>query len=194
MAQESVTESFAQGVSILMETGVGCVVFVHKTTEGWEALLNGMMTAGRVIVASWPVATEMSHRFNAREVAALATSVHLVWRPRPDDAPVGDWADVPRELPKRVGDWMERLQSEGIRGVDLVFACIGPALEQILGTSEAKARNGTAGAIKEDCPTDTVCFHCQQCAEKYLKARGRRIRSTPEGRSYWEMDGVRSTC
>jgi HEPN domain-containing protein len=24
--------------------------------------------------------------------------------------------------------------------------------------------------LKEDCPTDTVCFHCQQCAEKYLKA------------------------
>lgn len=23
----------------------------------------------------------------------------------------------------------------------------------------------------EDCPYDTVCFHAQQCAEKYLKAR-----------------------
>jgi HEPN domain-containing protein len=23
---------------------------------------------------------------------------------------------------------------------------------------------------KEDCPFDTVCFHCQQCIEKYLKA------------------------
>ncbi len=33
------------------------------------------------------------------------------------------------ELPRRVGDWMERLQSEGVRGADLVFACIGPALE-----------------------------------------------------------------
>jgi len=22
----------------------------------------------------------------------------------------------------------------------------------------------------ENCPVDTVCFHCQQCAEKYLKA------------------------
>jgi HEPN domain-containing protein len=22
----------------------------------------------------------------------------------------------------------------------------------------------------KDCPTDTVCFHAQQCAEKYLKA------------------------
>ena len=34
-----------------------------------------------------------------------------------------------RELPDRVGDWIERLQAEGIRGADLVFACIGPALE-----------------------------------------------------------------
>jgi hypothetical protein len=91
---------------------------------------------------------------------------------------------------------MERLQSEGIRGADLVFACIGPALEiysryskvvdaeereiplggdpealephrrgflsyvwevvgrtaleQVLGTPEAKARNSTAGALEED--------------------------------------------
>lgn len=24
--------------------------------------------------------------------------------------------------------------------------------------------------LADKCPTDTVCFHCQQCAEKYLKA------------------------
>ncbi len=65
----------------------------------------------------------------ARDSAALATSVHLVCRPRPEHASVGDWGDVLRELPVRVGDWMTRLQSEGIRGADLVFACIGPALE-----------------------------------------------------------------
>ena len=46
-----------------------------------------------------------------------------------EDAPIGDWENVLRELPDRVGDWMERLQDEGIRGADLVFACIGPALE-----------------------------------------------------------------
>jgi hypothetical protein len=80
---------------------------------------------------------------------------------------------------------MERLQGEGVRGADLVFACIGPALEifsrytkvetaegrevkldeyltkvwevvgrsalaQVLGTAEAKARNGAAGAVEED--------------------------------------------
>src|SRR5690606_23422373 len=79
--------------------------------------------------ASWPIATEMGSRLRARDSAALATSIHLVCRPRPDDAPIGDWNDVLRELPKRVGEWMERLQVEGIRGADLVFACIGPALE-----------------------------------------------------------------
>jgi hypothetical protein len=53
----------------------------------------------------------------------------IICRPRDDDAGVGDWGEVVRELPKRIGDWMERLSAEGIRGADLVFACIGPALE-----------------------------------------------------------------
>ena len=39
----------------------------------------------------------------------------------------------------------------------------------------SKAENdlkNAANTLKmgEDCPTDTVCFHAQQCAEKYLKA------------------------
>ena len=121
--------AFAEGRRVLREDGIGSVVFAHKTTEGWEALLSGMIRGGWTVTASWPIATEMGSRLRARESAALATSVHLVCRPRPDDAPVGDWADVLRELPARVADWMERLQGEGIRGADLVFACIGPALE-----------------------------------------------------------------
>ncbi|ACA59052.1 DUF1156 domain-containing protein [Candidatus Desulforudis audaxviator] len=183
--EEGMRAAFAEGRRVLREDGVGCVVFAHKTTEGWEALLSGMSQAGWTITGSWPVATERGARLRARESAALATSVHLVCRPRPENAPVGDWADVLRELPKRVGDWMERLQSEGIRGADLVFACIGPALEifsrysrvetadgrevklaeylekvwevvgrtaleQVLGTAEAMARNSAVGALEED--------------------------------------------
>jgi len=183
--EAGMARAFAEGRRVLNDSGVGCVVFAHKTTEGWEALLSGMIRGGWTITASWPVATEMGSRLNARETASLATSVHLVCRPRPDDAGVGDWADVLRELPTRVSEWMERLQREGIRGADLVFACIGPALEifsryakvetadgrevllaeylekvwevvgrsalaQVLGTAEAKARNGAAGAVEED--------------------------------------------
>jgi hypothetical protein len=194
--EETMAKVFAEGRRVLREDGVGSVVFAHKTTEGWEALLSGMIRGGWTITGSWPIATEMATRMRARESAALATSVHLVCRPRSDDAPVGDWGEVHRELPKRVAEWIERLQSEHIRGADLVFACIGPALEiyskyskvvdaedreiplggdpeatephkrgylayvweavgraaleQVLGTAEAGARNGAAGAIEED--------------------------------------------
>jgi putative DNA methylase len=183
--EQTMANAFAEGRRVLRRDGVGSVVFAHKTTEGWEALLGGMIRGGWTITGSWPIATEMGSRLRARESAALATSVHLICRPRPNDAPIGDWAEVLRELPRRVADWMERLQGEGVRGADLVFACIGPALEifsryekietaegrevglpeylqkvwevvgrsalaQVLGTAEAKARNGATGAVEED--------------------------------------------
>ena len=127
--EETMGRACAEGRRVLREDGIGSVVFAHKTTEGWEALLAGLIRGGWTITGSWPIATEMGSRLRARDSAALATSVHLICRPRPADAPVGDWADMLRELPPRVGEWMERLQGEGVRGADLVFACIGPALE-----------------------------------------------------------------
>ena len=183
--EETMARAFTEGRRVLHDDGVGSVVFAHKTTEGWEALLSGMIRGGWTITGSWPIATEMTTRLRARDSAALATSVHLVCRPRPEDAPTGDWADVLRELPKRVGAWMEHLQDEGVRGADLVFACVGPALEvfsrysrvetsegdeiglpkylqrvweevgrtaleNVLGTEEAQARNGQAGVLEED--------------------------------------------
>jgi len=127
--EDGMTGAFTEGRRILRKDGIGSVVFAHKTTEGWEALLSGMIRGGWTITGSWPIETERSARLRARDSAALATSVHLICRPRPEDAPIGDWADVLRELPVRVTAWIERLQGEGIRGADLVFACIGPALE-----------------------------------------------------------------
>jgi putative DNA methylase len=183
--ETTIARAFSEGRRVTAEDGIASVVFAHKTTEGWEALLTGMIRGGWTITGSWPIATERPGRLRSQESAALATSVHLICRPRPERAPTGDWADVLRELPKRVGDWMERLQGEGVRGADLVFACIGPALEifsrhakvetadgqeialaeylekvweavgrtalaQVLGTADAKARNGAAGTLEED--------------------------------------------
>jgi len=127
--EAKIHDAFKEGRRLLRADGVGSVVFAHQTTEGWEAFLGGLTSAGWTVTASWPIATELASRARARENASLATSVHLICRPRPDDAGVGDWADVLHELPARVGDWIARLQHEGVRGADLVFACIGPALE-----------------------------------------------------------------
>ena len=183
--EQGMQHAFAEGRRILRDDGIGGVVFAHKTTEGWEALLSGMIQGGWTITGSWPIATERPGRLRSQNSAALATSVHLICRPRPDGAGTGDWGEVLHALPRRVGDWMQRLQDEGVRGADLVFACIGPALEifsryakvetaegrevtlaeylpkvwevvgraaleNVLGTAEAKARNGAAGALEED--------------------------------------------
>jgi putative DNA methylase len=147
--EEAMAKAFAEGRRVLREDGVGSVVFAHKTTEGWEALLSGLIRGGWTITGSWPIATEKPDRMRAMESAALATSVHLICRPRPEDAPVGDWAEVLRELPQRVSDWMERLQGEGIRGADLVFACIGPALEIFSRFSRVETAEGREVKLEE---------------------------------------------
>ena len=205
--EETMAKAFAEGRRVLNEDGIGSVVFAHKTTEGWEALLSGMIRAGWTITGSWPIATERPGRLRAQESAALATSVHLVCRPRAEDASVGEWADVLRELPERVGDWMQRLQGEGVRGADLVFACVGPALEiysrhsavetadgrvvalpaylervwevvgrealaQILGTAEARARNGAAGALEEDARLTALFLWTMQSTSEGMDSSG----------------------
>ncbi len=134
--------AFATGRSALEPDGIGAVVFAHKTTEGWEALLSGMLKGGWVITASWPITTEMSTRLRARDSAALAASVHLICRPRPEDAGVGGWEDILRELPGRIDEWMERLFGEGIRGADLIFSCIGPAMELFSRYSKVETAEG----------------------------------------------------
>ena len=42
-------KAFAEGRRVLHGDGVGSVVFAHKTTEGWEALLSGMIRGGWTI-------------------------------------------------------------------------------------------------------------------------------------------------
>jgi len=127
--ENMMAKAFAEGRKTLADHGIGSIVFAHKSTEGWEALLNGITKGGWTVTGSWPIATEMGTRLRARESAALATSIHLVCRPRPDNAGVGDWSHVLQELPQKVGKWIDRLEAEGVRGADLVFSCIGPALE-----------------------------------------------------------------
>ncbi len=179
--EQGMAAAFAEGRRVLRKDGVGSVVFAHKSTEGWEALLSGMISGGWTITGSWPVATEMGSRLNAREAASLATSVHLVCRPRPAHAPVGDWADVLRELPVRVADWMERLQDEGIRGADLVFACIGPALEIFSRCSAVETAEGRDVGLAE---------YLEKVWEVVGRAALRQVLGTAEARASNGLTGA----
>jgi len=224
--ERKMSAALAEGRRVIDDSGIGSVVFAHKTTEGWEALLAGIVQSQWVVTASWPIQTEMGVRLRAMESAALGASVHLVCRPRPETAPTGDWADVLQELNTRIGDWMERLSSEGVRGADLVFACIGPAMEiysrysrvedaegreiplggdpeatephkrgflayvweivgrtalqQVLGTAEARARNGAAGALEEDARLTALFLWTHQSTSSNGASNGAGSESSEE--------------
>lgn len=140
---------------VVVPNGLGVVVFAHKTTDAWEAMLQAVMDAGWVITASWPIDTENDSRLRAMNSAALASSVHLVCRPREKrdgsiqtDA-VGDWRDVLVELPNRIHEWMPRLADEGVVGADAIFSCLGPALEVFSQYSRVEKTSGEAVCLKE---------------------------------------------
>ncbi len=144
-------KAMAEGRRVLSPNGIGIVVFAHKTTTGWEAILQAMINAGWVVSASWPIDTERPGRLRAQESAALASSIHLVCHPREiaNDDSIGDWRDVLAELPKRIHEWMPRLAKEGIVGADAIFACLGPALEIFSRYSKVEKASGEVVALKE---------------------------------------------
>ena len=80
--------------------------------------------------------------------AALASSVHIVCRPRTSNE-IGDWRDVLQELPQRIHEWMPRLASEGVVGADAIFACLGPALEIFSRYSSVEKASGEIVTLKE---------------------------------------------
>lgn len=127
--------AFTEARRVAKPDGIGVVVFAHKSTAGWEAVLGALLDAGWVATASWPIDTERSARTNALGTASLGSSVHIVCRPRETEDgalasdTVGDWREVLRELPQRIHEWLPRLAEEGIVGADAIFACLGPALE-----------------------------------------------------------------
>jgi adenine-specific DNA methylase len=139
----------------LRPDGIAVIVFAHKSTAGWEAMLRAVVDAGWTITASWPIDTEMASRLRAQKSAALASSIHLVCRPRENadgtlrcDA-IGDWREVLEALPKRIREWMPRLADEGIVGADAIFACLGPALEIFSRYSKVEKASGEVVTLRE---------------------------------------------
>ncbi len=153
--EDMMGQAMAEGCRILDPSGICIVVFAHKSTSGWEAQLQSMVDAGWTITGSWPIDTEMGTRLRAMDSAALASSIHLVCRPRknPDGSlrtdDVGDWRDVLQELPRRIHEWMPRLAREGIVGADAIFSCLGPALEIFSRYSSVERADGTPVTLKE---------------------------------------------
>jgi putative DNA methylase len=105
------------------ETGEG-----GTASTGWEVLLEGMIRSGWEITATWPIRTELSNRMRSLGSNALASSVVLACRPRPENAGSitrrGFLGALKDEMPKA----LKELQQGSIPPVDLAQAAIGPGM------------------------------------------------------------------
>jgi putative DNA methylase len=106
---------------------------VEKTKEGevstgWETLLEGMVRSGWAITGTWPMRSELSNRMLAKDTNALASSIVLALRPRPDGAPQIDRRGFIARLKSELPAKLKELQQGKIAPVDLPQAAIGPGM------------------------------------------------------------------
>jgi putative DNA methylase len=96
-------------------------------STGWETMLSAIIHAGFSIVGTWPIRTELVTALKS-SVNALATSVVLVCRKRPEGAPMGTRRDFVMALKRELHAALDELRSSNIAPVDLAQSAIGPGI------------------------------------------------------------------
>lgn len=124
---------FAECRRVLKHDGIMTLMFTHKATGAWDALTKGLMEAGFIITASWPINTEAEGSLHIKDKSAANSTIFLVCRPRPelsDEDEVLFWEDLEPRVRSAVRSRIQDFQTAGIRGVDLYLSSFGPALEE----------------------------------------------------------------
>ncbi len=99
-----------------------------RASTGWETMLEGLITSGFTINGTWPVRTERSVRTRSLGSNALASSIVLVCRPRPEDTRAATRREFLNALKAELPAALRRLQQGNIAPVDLAQAAIGPGM------------------------------------------------------------------
>jgi len=117
-------------------------------STGWQTMLEGLFSSGFQVTGTWPMRSELSTRNVGRDTNALASSIVLACRPRPDSAPITTRKDflalLKKELPRALRD----LQKGNIAPVDLAQAAIGPGMAVFSRYGKVLESDGSAMRVR----------------------------------------------
>lgn len=121
-------KAFQEMHRVLKPNGIAVIVYAHKSTEGWETLINALLDSNLVITAAWPIDTEQKVRWRSYNSAALASSIYMVAR-KQERQPFGLYYEVKMELETHLQKKLWTLWEWGFSGADLFIAAIGLGIE-----------------------------------------------------------------
>ena len=126
--EDGLAKAFQEMHRVLKPDGIAVIVYAHKSTEGWETLINALLDSGLVVTGAWPIDTEKKSRLRAINSAVLASSIYMVVRKK-EQEPFGLYQDVKAELETFLEQKLFILWEWGFSGADLFIAAIGLGIE-----------------------------------------------------------------
>ena len=123
----------------------------EKVSVGWEPFLQGLVDAGLMVTATWPINTEKPGGSRSRK-AMLSSSVVIVCRCRPANAPMvtrGRFiAALQEELPDSIRRLQEQYQKDNIASVDMAQSAIGPGMQVFSRYSKVVETDGSVMPVR----------------------------------------------
>ncbi len=116
-------------------------------STGWETMLDGLITVGFTITGTWPMRTELISNLK-KNIGSLASSIVLVCRPRPVDAPIASRREFLNALRSELPIALKNLQHGSIAPVDLAQASIGPGMAIYSRYSKVIESDGTSLSVR----------------------------------------------
>jgi len=131
-------------------------------STGWETMLGSLVGAGLTVEGTWPVRTERGTRSISIGTNALASSIVLVCRKRPDDAPTTTRTEFRRLLRQELPAALKNLQRGNIAPVDMAQASIGPGMAIFSRHSKVLEADGSSMTVR------TALQLINQALDEYL--------------------------
>lgn len=119
-----------------------------QASTGWETMLSAIIKAGFAITGTWPMRTECSSRSNALETNALASSIVLVCRKRPEESASCSRRSFIAELKRELRAALKNLQASNIAPVDMAQAAIGPGMGVYSRYAKVMEADGSAMTVR----------------------------------------------
>jgi len=119
------------------------------SSTGWHTLLDGLVSTGWEITATWPVRSELSNRMLSNGTNALASSIVLACRPRSEGAPATTRRAFTSILRRELPGALRAMMQGAVAPVDLAQAAIGPGMSVFSRYSRVRDADGSDMSVRD---------------------------------------------